>query len=81
MEKVLTKRNNMEARRSNVSRRRFTEKNQHTVWAEPKKSGGYIIYAGVKGTGKVTSAYNYVSAENLGWKLEKAKAKFNHRSN
>jgi len=71
----------MEARRSNISRRRFTEKNQHTVWAEPKKTGGYIIYAGVKGTDKVTIAGGAQSSATLDYNLRKAKAKFNHRSN
>ena len=71
----------MEARRSNVSRRRFTEKNRHSVWAEPKKSGGYIIYAGVKGTDQVTIAGGAQSSATLDYNLRKAKAKFNHRSN
>lgn len=71
----------MQPRRSSVSRRRFTDKNPHTVWAEPKKTGGYIIYAGIKGTEAVSIVGGAQSSATLDYNLRKAKAKFNHRSN
>lgn len=46
------------------------------VWAEPKKTGGYTIYCGVKGTDVKTFAGAAMSRETLEYNIRKAKMKF-----
>ena len=58
------------------TRKRATAKQTHQVWAEANKKGGYIIYAGVKGTDAVTIAGGATSRETLDYNLRKARHKF-----
>ena len=48
----------------------------HSIWAEPSKKGGYIIYAGVRGTDIKTYAGSAMSQETLGYNIRKAQTKF-----
>lgn len=57
-------------------RRRLNKQREYTVWAEPNKRGGYIIYAGIKGTDAKTIAGGAQSKANLEYNLRKAKYKF-----
>lgn len=57
-------------------RRRLTDKPTHTVWAEPNKKGGYIIYCGIQGTEAKTIAGGASSEETLEYNIRKAKLKF-----
>lgn len=69
------------ADRSNTNRpkRRWVRRSEptHTVWAESNKRGGYIIYAGIKGTDVKTYAGSATSKSTLDYNLRKAKTKFN----
>ena len=58
------------------SRRRANIQNKNTVWAEPNKKGGFIIYFGEKGTDKKTIAGAAQSRETLEYNMRKAKHKF-----
>lgn len=62
--------------RTNIVRKRKVNRNNHTVWADSKKNGGYIIYAGVKGTESVTIAGGASSYSTLEYNIRKAKFKF-----
>ena len=59
-----------------VLRKRANKTNQVSVWSELKKSGGYIIYAGVKGTDAKTYAGSAMSRETLEYNVRKAQIKF-----
>jgi len=69
------------ANRSNTTRpkRRWVKRDEpkHSVWAEPNKRGGYIIYAGIKGTDVKTYAGSATSQATLDYNMRKAKTKFN----
>jgi len=58
------------------SRRRANIQNKNTVWAEPNKKGGFIIYFGERGTDKKTIAGAAQSRETLEYNIRKAKHKF-----
>jgi hypothetical protein len=58
------------------SRRRANIQNKNTVWAEPNKKGGFIIYFGERGTDKKTIAGGAQSRETLEYNIRKAKHKF-----
>ena len=60
----------------NSSRKRFQNRSQHTVWAEPNKRGGYIIYAGIRGTESKTIAGGATCRDTLDYNIRKAKTKF-----
>ncbi len=49
----------------------------HTVWSEPSPKGGYIIYAGIRGTDVKTYAGMAMSPTTLEYGIRKAKVKFN----
>lgn len=57
-------------------RRRATDKPQHSVWAEPNKKGGFIIYCGIKGTDAKTVAGAAASRDTLDYNIRKAKHRF-----
>ena len=69
------------ANRSNTTRpnRRWVKRSEptHTVWAESNKRGGFIIYAGIKGTDVKTYAGSATSQATLDYNMRKAKTKFN----
>lgn len=62
----------------NARRHRFVARSQkaHTVWSEPNKKGGYIIYAGIRGTDVKTIAGSATSALTLDYNMRKVKMKF-----
>tara|TARA_B000000557_G_scaffold262597_1_gene263738 strand:+ start:1568 stop:1795 length:228 start_codon:yes stop_codon:yes gene_type:complete len=49
---------------------------QIQVWAEAKKTGGYTIYCGIKGSDVKTYAGAAMSRETLEYNIRKAKMKF-----
>ena len=57
-------------------RRRLTDKPAHTVWSERLDKGGYIIFAGIRGTDSKTIAGGATSEETLEYNMRKAKLKF-----
>lgn len=61
------------------TKRRWVRRTEptHTVWAESNKRGGYIIYAGIKGTDVKTYAGSAGSQATLDYNMRKAKTKFN----
>ena len=61
---------------SRRQRRRITDQPKHSVWAEPNKKGGYIIYCGIKGTDAKTIAGGASSRDTLDYNLRKAQNKF-----
>tara|TARA_B000000557_G_scaffold120980_1_gene98252 strand:+ start:2449 stop:2655 length:207 start_codon:yes stop_codon:yes gene_type:complete len=63
------------------SRRRANIKNKNTVWAEPNKKGGFIIYFGQKGTDIKTIAGAAQSRSTLEYNIRKAKVKNNIKVN
>tara|TARA_Y100000589_G_C27100509_1_gene607830 strand:+ start:185 stop:406 length:222 start_codon:yes stop_codon:yes gene_type:complete len=65
----------MEANRK-IIRKRKVNRNNYTIWAESNKKGGYIIYAGIKGTESVTIAGGANSYSTLDYNIRKAKHKF-----
>lgn len=65
--------------RSNVSRRRFTDKPSHSVWAEPRKGGGFDIFLGVKGTEIKQRVSGAASSSTLKDNLERAKYRYRHK--
>lgn len=67
------------SRSSNISRRRFTDKPAHSVWAERRKGGGYDIFLGVKGTDIKERVSGALSQETLKDNLERAKHKYRHK--
>ena len=50
---------------------------EHTVWSEPSPKGGYIIYAGIRGTDVKTYAGSAMTRSTLEYGIRKAKVKFN----
>ena len=62
--------------RANIVRKRKVNRNNHTVWAVSNNKGGYIIYAGIKGTDSVTTAGGASSYSTLEYNIRKAKHKF-----
>lgn len=64
------------SKRSFVSRRLEQDKPTHSVWYESNKRGGFIIYAGVRGTGIRTYAGSATSPSTLDYNMRKAKTKF-----
>ena len=68
-----------ENRSTTRSKRRWVKRDEpkYTVWAESNKKGGYIIYAGIKGTDVKTYAGSAMSRATLDYNLRKAKTKFN----
>jgi hypothetical protein len=59
------------------SRRRANIKNKNTVWAEPNKKGGFIIYFGQRGTDVKTRVGSAQSRSTLEYNIRKAKVKNN----
>lgn len=70
----------IKSNRSNVSRRRLTDRPIHTVWAERRKTGGYDIYAGIKGSETRTKVGGAMSIDTLDYNLERARHKVRHRN-
>lgn len=66
----------IKVRKSFVARRREANKPKHSVWYEADVRGGYIIYAGVRGTDIKTYAGRAMSQETLGYNIRKAQTKF-----
>jgi hypothetical protein len=66
----------IEVRKSFINRRREANKSKHSVWYEADKRGGYIIYAGVKGTDIMTYAGSAMSKETLDYNIRKAQLRF-----
>lgn len=68
------------ANRSGEEKRRVSRiqprKVAHSVWYEAKRSGGYVIYCGIKGTDIKTYAGSAMSRTTLDYNLRKAKMKF-----
>ena len=68
------------ANRSGEEKRRVSRiqprKVVHSVWYEAKRSGGYVIYCGIKGTDIKTYAGSAMSRTTLDYNLRKAKMKF-----
>lgn len=57
------------------SRNKAAEK--FSVWAEPNKKGGHVIYVGVRGTDVKTFAGLSLSRDSLEYKMRQARVKFN----
>jgi len=57
-------------------RKRLDNKPTHTVWAESNKKGGFILFAGIKGTDVKTYAGSATSRATLDYNMRKAKMKF-----
>jgi hypothetical protein len=49
---------------------------EHSVWYEAQRSGGYVIYCGIKGTDIKTYAGSAMTRTTLDYNLRKAKMKF-----
>ncbi len=64
------------SRKSFVRRSRELDKPAHSVWHEADRRGGFIIYAGVRGTGIRTYAGSATSSATLEYNMRKAKTKF-----
>ena len=63
--------------RSRPGRSRLAKKApSHAVWAESDKKGGFLIFAGVKGTEIKTYVGSARSRSTLDYNLRKAKTKF-----
>ena len=69
------------ANTSRRQRRRITDQPKHSVWAEPNKKGGYIIYHGVKGTDTRTIVGGAASRDSLDYNMRKAKHKYGYKLN
>ena len=65
-----------EQRRGRPIRKRLANKPTHTVWAESDKKGGFILFAGIKGTDVKTYAGSATSRATLDYNMRKAKMKF-----
>ena len=57
-------------------RKRLVSKEKHTVWYESDKKGGFIIFAGIKGTDIQTYAGSATSRDALEYKIRMAKRNF-----
>ena len=70
--------NRSTATRSTRMKRRMAKSGAptHSIWAESNKQGGFIIYAGVKGTDIKTYAGSATSQATLDYNLRKARVKF-----
>ena len=64
--------------RSRTRSKRFNRDNapSHSVWAEGDKKGGFLIFAGVKGTDIKTYVGSARSRSTLDYNLRKAKTRF-----
>jgi hypothetical protein len=62
---------------SKFLRKRLANKPQYSVWFESDKKGGFIIFAGVKGTDVRTYAGSATCRATLDYNMRKAKTKFN----
>tara|TARA_B100000212_G_scaffold337709_1_gene313032 strand:- start:111 stop:311 length:201 start_codon:yes stop_codon:yes gene_type:complete len=60
----------------NATRKRVNQKQTVTVWSEQKRNGGFVIYAGVRGTEMKTYAGSAMSRSTLEYNIRKAKLKF-----
>ena len=70
--------------RSNIARRREADRQKRSVqvWAEQKPRGsGWIIYAGIRGTGSKTIAGAAASRDSLEDNLGRARRKFMIKEN
>lgn len=60
----------------NKFRKRLQNKPSYTVWYESNNKGGFIIFAGVKGTDIKTYAGSATSRATLDYNMRKARSKF-----
>ena len=65
-----------EQRRGRPIRKRLVNNSSHTVWAERDKKGGFILFAGIKGTDIKTYAGSATSRDTLDYNIRKAKMRF-----
>lgn len=65
-----------EQRRGRPIRKRLAAKPEHSIWAESNKQGGFILFAGIKGTDIKTYAGSATSRATLDYNMRKAKMKF-----
>jgi soluble lytic murein transglycosylase-like protein len=65
-----------EQRKGRPFRKRLANKPQHSVWFESDKKGGFLIFAGVKGTEIKTYAGSATSRSTLDYNIRKAKSRF-----
>ena len=66
-----------EQRRGRPFRKRLANKPQYSVWFESDKKGGFLIFAGVKGTDVRTYAGSATCRATLDYNMRKAKTRFN----
>lgn len=57
-------------------RKRLQNKPQYTVWHESNNQGGFIIFAGIRGTDVKTYAGSATSRATLDYNMRKARNKF-----